>query len=142
MQTQKAIRNAGQNEEQEIRELVNKWLAASENGDLKTMLNLLAEDVIFMVPGKEPFGKEAFAQNYKQMKDTRMKIASDIQEIQILDDWAWMRNFLRVTFTPEGGNPTSRSGHILTILRKNAAGGWVIARDANLLMPDNVEGIK
>jgi uncharacterized protein (TIGR02246 family) len=138
MQTkQSAIGSAGQNDEQAIRELVDKWLRASETGDLKTMLNLLAEDVIFMVPGKEPFGKEVFAQNYEQMKDTRMKTASDIQEMQILGDWAWMRNFLRVTFTPAGGNPTIHSGHVLTILRKNAARDWVIARDANLLMPEN-----
>jgi uncharacterized protein (TIGR02246 family) len=141
MQTnQSATRSAGQNDEQAIRELVDKWLAASETGDLKTMLNLLAEDVIFMVPGKEPFGKEAFAQNYEQMKDTRLETASDIQEIQILGDWAWMRNYLRVTFTPAGDNPTTHSGHVLTILRKNAAGEWVIARDANLLMPENSGG--
>ena len=37
---------------------------------------LLSEEVIFMVPGKEPFAREAFAQNYEQMNDTRMEIAS------------------------------------------------------------------
>jgi uncharacterized protein (TIGR02246 family) len=93
-----------------------------------------------MIPGKEPFGRETFAQNYEQMKDTRMETASDIQEIKILGDWAWMRNFLRVTFIPASGTPTSHSGHILTILRKNADGKWLIARDANLLMAENSEG--
>ena len=135
MQTKQVPVADVQNEEQAIRDLVDTWLAASEKGDLPTMLNLLADDVIFMVPGKEPFGKEAFAQNYEQMKDTKLETTSEIQEIKILGDWAWMRNFLRVTFTPTGGEPTEHSGYILTILRKNPDGRWVIARDANLLMP-------
>ena len=127
--------DVSQSEEQAIRDLVDTWLAASEKGDLKTMLNLLADDVVFMVPGKEPFGKETFAQNYEQLKDTTMETTSDIQEIKILGDWAWMRNFLRVTFTPTRGESTEHSGYILTILRKSSDGRWVIARDANLLMP-------
>ena len=62
MQTKQVpVVDVSQNEEQAIRDLVKTWLAASEKGDLTTMLNLLADDVIFMVPGKEPFGKETFA---------------------------------------------------------------------------------
>src|SRR5918996_1180204 len=136
MQTKQApVADVSQNEEQAIRDLVHTWLAASEKGDLTTMLNLLADDVIFMVPGKEPFGKETFAQNYEQLKDTKMRTTSDIQEIKILGEWAWMRNFLKVTFTSTGGESTEHSGYILTILRKSSDGRWVIARDANLLMP-------
>ena len=136
MQTKQVpVVDVSQNEEQAIRDLVHAWLAASEKGDLTTMLNLLADDVIFMVPGKEPFGKETFAQNYEQLKDTKMQTTSDIQEIKILGEWAWMRNFLKVTFTPTGGESTEHLGYILTILRKNSDGRWVIARDANLLMP-------
>jgi ketosteroid isomerase-like protein len=47
-----------------------------------------------------------------------------------------MRNFLKVQFTPAGEKSTIHSGYILTILRKNPDGRWVIARDANLLMPE------
>ena len=36
-------------------------LAASKAGDLAPVLSLMTDDVIFMVPGREPFGKEAFA---------------------------------------------------------------------------------
>jgi ketosteroid isomerase-like protein len=34
-----------------IRELVKKWLAASEAGDVETVLSLMADDVVFLVPG-------------------------------------------------------------------------------------------
>jgi len=123
------------NDERAIRELVNEWLIASEKGDLDTTLGLLADDVIFMVPNREPFGKEAFAAANQQMKDVQLKAVSDIQEIKVLGDWAWMRNHLQVTFTPSNGEATVHSGYVLTILRKSPAGAWVIARDANLLTP-------
>jgi uncharacterized protein (TIGR02246 family) len=125
-----------QGEEQAIRQLVDTWLKASESGDVNTILTLMADDVIFMVPGREPFGKEAFAQNYKQMKGAKLKTESDIQEIKVLGGWAWMRNFLKVTFMPHEGEPTTHSGYVLTILRKTSDGKWVVTRDANLLTPE------
>jgi uncharacterized protein (TIGR02246 family) len=136
MQTKTATVTDAQADERAIRQLVDKWLAASERGDLSTMLGLMADDVIFMVPGKQPFGKEVFAENYSEMKDTNLKTQSDIQEIQILGDWAWMRNFLKIEFVPSSGQASTHSGYVLTILRKEAGGNWVIARDANLLMPE------
>ena len=123
-------------EEQAIRSLVDRWLKASEEGDLTTMLSLLSDDVLFMVPGKEPFGKEAFARDYENMKG-KMKTDSDIQEIRIIGDWAWMRNFLRVNLITSSEESTVLSGHVLSVLRKHPDGKWVIARDANLLMPEN-----
>jgi uncharacterized protein (TIGR02246 family) len=126
-----------QNEEAAIRKLVDTWLAASQAGDLTTVLSLMSDDVIFMVPGKKPFGKQEFTASNEKMKGIKMESSSEIQEIKVLGDWAWMRNFLRVTFTPPGGSATVHSGYILTILRKNPNGDWVIARDANLLVPES-----
>ena len=123
-------------EQHAIRQLVDTWLKASESGDVNTILTLMADDVIFMVPGKEPFGKAEFAQNYKQMKGANLKTESNIQEIRVLGEWAWMRNSLRVTFIPNEGEPITHSGYVLTILRKTSNGKWVITRDANLLTPE------
>ncbi len=125
-----------QNDEQVIRNLVDTWLAAAARGDVATMLNLLADDVLFMVPGKEPFGKKEFAAANQQMKDLSVKGNIEILEIKVLGDWAWMRNRLRVTMTPAQGKTVSHRGYVLTILRKNQSGAWVIYRDANLLMPE------
>ncbi len=36
------------------------------------MVSLLADDVIFMVPGKEPFGKEAFVARFREMKGVKI----------------------------------------------------------------------
>ncbi|HTK13272.1 MAG TPA: SgcJ/EcaC family oxidoreductase [Xanthobacteraceae bacterium] len=120
-------------DERAIREVVDVWLAASKAGDLATVLSLMTDDVIFMVPGQKPFGKEAFAAASQGMKDVRIEGTSDIQEIQVLGDWAYLRNYLEMTVTPPGGAAKRRSGYTLTVLRKEADGRWRLARDANLL---------
>jgi uncharacterized protein (TIGR02246 family) len=121
-------------DERAIREVVDVWLAASKAGDLATVLSLMTDDVIFMVPGQKPFGKEAFAAASQGMKDVRIEGTSDIQEIQVLGDWAYLRNYLEMTVTPPGGAAKRRSGYTLTVLRKEADGRWRLARDANLLV--------
>ena len=136
MQKQATMRSMAQDDEQAIRESVETWLAASKKGDLSTMLDLLADDVLFIVAGKEPFGKEQFATaNQQQMKDVEMDAKIDIKEIEVAGDWAWMRSFLDLTFTREG-KTASHSGHILTIWQKNSSGRWVIKRDANFVKPE------
>jgi uncharacterized protein (TIGR02246 family) len=125
-----------QDDKQNIRQSVDTWLAASKKGDLSTMLDLLADDVLFIVPGKEPFGKDEFAAaNRAQMKDMEMDATIDIKEIEVAGQWAWMRSFLKVTFTREG-KTAKHSGHILTVWQKNSDGRWVIKRDANFVKPE------
>jgi uncharacterized protein (TIGR02246 family) len=124
-------------DERAIRDLVATWMKASEAGDLQTVLSLIADDAVFMVPGREPFGKQAFAATSQGMKDVRMEGTADIRELSVLGDWAYLRNYLTVTITPPGGEPVRRSGYTLTILRKHADGRWLLARDANLLMQED-----
>ena len=120
-------------DERAIRELVSTWIAASRAGDTETVLSLMADDVVFMVPGQEPFGKEAFAAAARGMRNVRMEGTSDIRELTVLGDWAYLRNHLVVTVTPPDGQPVRRAGYTLTILRKTPAGQWLLARDANLM---------
>ncbi|MBB4041119.1 uncharacterized protein (TIGR02246 family) [Microvirga flocculans] len=121
------------NDEIAIRHLVQVWLEASRKGEVSAVLELMTDDVVFMVPGQAPFGKQAFAAMAARMKDFCMSGSSDVQELRIMGDWAYLRNYLDVTMTPPGGEPVRRSGYTLTILRKEKDGQWRIARDANLL---------
>ena len=120
-------------DERAIRQLVSTWMAASQAGDTETVLSLMADDVVFMVVGQEPFGKAAFAAAARGMQNVRMEGTSDIRELTVLGDWAYLRNHLTVTVTPPGGQPVRRAGYTLTILRKTPAGQWLLARDANLM---------
>jgi uncharacterized protein (TIGR02246 family) len=120
-------------DERAIRQLVSTWMAASQAGDTETVLSLMADDVVFMVAGEAPFGKEKFAAAARGMQNVRMEGTSDIRELTVLGDWAYLRNHLVVTMTPPGGQPVRRAGYTLTILRKTPAGQWLLARDANLM---------
>ena len=120
-------------DERAVRDLVSTWMAASQAGDTDTVLSLMADDAVFMVAGQEPFGKEAFAAAARGAQNVRMEGTSDIRELTVLGDWAYVRNYLTVAVTPPGGTPVRRAGYTLTILRKTPAGRWLLARDANLM---------
>ncbi len=121
-------------DERAIRDLVAAWMAASRAGDTDAVLGLMVDDVVFMVPGREPFGKEAFAAASRGMAGVRMEGTADIREIRVAGDWAYIRNYIDVTMTPPGGAPVRHAGWTLTILRKEG-GRWLLARDANLVTP-------
>jgi uncharacterized protein (TIGR02246 family) len=120
-------------DERAIRETVDRWMRATETGDLQTVLSLMTDDAVFMVPGREPFGKKEFAAGAERMKDARLRGVSDIREIGVLGDWAYLRNHITLTMTPSDGTTVRRSGYTLTIMRKGNDGGWRLARDANLV---------
>ena len=75
-------------DERAIRQVVDTWMNATRTGDLQTVLSLMTDDVIFMVAGREPFGKKEFAAGADSLEDTRIDGASDIVEIQVAGDWA------------------------------------------------------
>ncbi|PYR69268.1 MAG: DUF4440 domain-containing protein [Acidobacteria bacterium] len=119
-------------DERAIRTLIDTWMSATSDGDVDAVLRLMADDVIFMVPGQKPFGKREFATS-ASMRNVRFDGRSDIQELKVLGDWAYLRNYIDLTVTPDGGAPVHRAGYTLTILRKEPDGRWVLMRDANLV---------
>jgi uncharacterized protein (TIGR02246 family) len=126
-----------QNDEQQIRDLVDTWMAATKTGDSQTVLGLMTDDVVFLVAGRAPFGKAEFAEAARAQADASLTFdgKSEILELNVLGNWAYMLTQLTVTSVQPGARtPAARSGHTLTILRKQD-GQWRLARDANLLAP-------
>ena len=130
-----------QSDEQEIRQLVSTWMAASKAGDVQTVLSLMADDVIFLMPGQEVMDKAGFAAAARAQSgqggegDAGFEGKSEIQEIKVLGDWAFMWTKLTVVVTSRS-DPQSmtRAGYTLSILTKQR-GRWLLARDANMLAP-------
>ena len=120
-------------DERAIRELVEMWMDASRRGDVATVLDLMTDDVLFLTPGREPFGKEAFKAASEAMRGAELGGWAEIEELQVLGDWAWIRNHIEMTVTPPNGEPMRRSGYTLTVLRKGTDGRWRLFRDANLV---------
>jgi uncharacterized protein (TIGR02246 family) len=83
-------------------------------------------------------GKSAFAAAAKPQPNApapQFDGTSEIQELQILGDWAYVWTKLSLTITPPGGaTQMRRAGHTLTIFKKQH-GHWLLARDANMLAP-------
>jgi len=121
-------------DEQAVRQLVADWMAASRRGDMAAILEMITDDVEFLVVGQKPFGKAQFAAMSAQMSATRLEGDTEVREVQVTGDWAWIRNQIDITITPPGGAPMRRSGPALTVLRKGKDGRWRISRDANFVV--------
>ena len=124
-------------DENAIRELVHTWMAATKAGNVNTVLSLMAEDAVFMVPGQEPFGKEAFRAASEAMRDVHIDGKSDIHEVKVMGKWAYLRNHIDMEMTQPDGKTVRRAGYTLTILNKTVDGRWLLVRDANLLAERN-----
>ncbi len=122
------------NDEQAIRDLIATWLRASAAGDTETVLSLMTDDAVFLLPGRPPMcGKATFAAGQAALKDFRLEGNSEIQEIHVCGDWAYCWTKLTVIITPlSGGKPIKRSGNTLSVYQKQS-GKWLLHRDANLL---------
>ena len=123
-------------DEQAIRSAVETWMKASADGDLPRVLALMDDDVVFIGPVRPPMrGKDAFSSASKAMDgNVRVEGVSDIQEVRVFGDWAYVWTELTITMHPaDGGAPAHRSGPALSVWRKNADGNWVIFRDANMV---------
>jgi uncharacterized protein (TIGR02246 family) len=124
-------------DEEEIRQLVATWMEATKAGEMDKVLPLMTDDMVFLRPGHPPMGKAEFAASAKQQAQPggpKFDGASEIVEVQVLGDWAFMWTRLSVVAMQPGAAPVKRSGHTLSILRKQD-GKWQLARDANMLAP-------
>ena len=122
-------------DERAIRELVKTWMDASCAGDTAAVLDLMTDDVVFTVPGLEPFGKAEFAAASQAQQGMRVDGTAEIVELQVLGHWAFLRNRIDISVTPPGAaDVVRRTGYTLTLLRKEADGRWRLARDANVVV--------
>ena len=75
-----------QSDEQEIRQLVSTWMTASKAGDIETVLSLMADDVVFLVPSQPVMSKADFAAAARAQSGQeapQFDGSSEIQEIKV-----------------------------------------------------------
>ena len=128
--------SADEGAEWQIRELIDSWIAASNARDLPALMGMMTDDIVFMTPGRAPFGKAEFAADVGGMKSVAIDARAEVQEIQVFGPRAYGRNHVRVELTSPGQAPKRMSGYAMSVLQKEADGRWRIARDANLVMPE------
>ena len=123
-------------DKRQIRKLIDAWIAASNARNLPALMDMMTDDVVFMTPGRAPFGKAEFAADVERMKGVAIDARAEVQEIEVSGALAYIRNHIRVELTSPGQAPKRMSGYAMSVLRKDDDGRWRIARDANLVRPE------
>lgn len=119
-------------DEKAIRSVVERWMAATKEGDLAAVLKLMSDEAIFTVPEREPFGKKQFSEGFEELSKMNFRGKSEILEIEVFGDYGWTRNQIRMAFEKPNGETVEREARTLTIYRREADGKWRLFRDANL----------
>ena len=76
--------------------------------------------------GKEAI--DAWSQGF--LGHFRVQFALDVDEVRILDDWAFERGGYSIALDPKaGGDSMTESGKYITLYKREPAGTWRMARD-------------
>ena len=122
-------------DESAIRETITNWLRASKEGDSKALSSLLDDDVLFVVPGRTPFGKSEFFAG-SHAAPARFGSRLDVLEVVVHGDWALTRVELQLEIqATEDAATVKLAGPTMTVWRRSPAGRWRIWRDANMVVP-------
>ena len=79
-------------DERAIREVHTTWIDAVNAGDLDRLLTLMTDDVVFLNPGKEPFGRHEFPSGFLTgHQSSWIHCVSDIEEVAVFGEVAYTR---------------------------------------------------
>jgi uncharacterized protein (TIGR02246 family) len=111
------------------------WIDAVNAGDLDRLLGLMADDVVFLAPGRAPFGRDGFSQGFAAAhRQAQIRCVSELEEVVVVGEVAYTRSRDSLFVIPRaGGKATRLAGHRITIYRKQPDGRWLLARDAHTL---------
>jgi uncharacterized protein (TIGR02246 family) len=120
-----------------IRELHTAWIDAVNAGNLPRLLELMTDDVIFLTPGRPPFGRDEFPVGFSNAHEQSLiRCISELDEIVVVGDVAYTLCRDSLSVTPRaGGESAMLAGHRITIYRQQPDGRWLLARDAHTLSP-------
>jgi uncharacterized protein (TIGR02246 family) len=129
-------------DERAIREVHSIWIDAVNAGDLVRLLTLMADDVVFLNPGRAPLGRDGFSPGFSAAHQrSRIQCVSELEEVVVVGEVAYTRARDSLSVTPRaGGEAVQLAGHRITIYRKQRDGRWLLARDVHTLSP--VEKLK
>jgi len=71
-------------DERAIREVHTTWIDAVNAGDLVRLLTLMTDDVVFLNPGRAPFGRDGFPAGFSTARQqSRIRCISGFEEIVV-----------------------------------------------------------
>ena len=125
-------------DERAVREVHSTWIDAVNAGDLDCLISSMADDVVFLVPGQAPFGRNGFSSNFSAAhQQARIHCISELEDVAVVGEVAYTLSRDSLSVTPRAGGETMQlAGHRITVYRKQPDGRWLLARDAHTLSPE------
>lgn len=122
-------------DEQAIRKLIQDWHRLTAQGELEAVITLMTDDAMFLTCGNSPMTRQDFGAAFRDFSDkVRIESSQDVKELVVSGDLAYAWSKISVAMIAnDGGKRTERAGHVLSVFRKDTAGRWQLARDANLM---------
>lgn len=124
-------------DERAIREAHTTWIDAVNAGDLARLLSLMADDAVFLNPGRAPSGRDGFSATFPAAHEhAQINCISELEEVVVVGGLAYARSRDSLSVIPRAGGETMQfAGDRLTVYRKQPDGRWLLARDAHTLSP-------
>ena len=74
-------------DERAVREVHATWIAAVNAGDLARLLQLMADDVVFLNPGRAPIGRDEFPLGFSAAhQHSRIHCVSELEEVAVVGE--------------------------------------------------------
>jgi ketosteroid isomerase-like protein len=123
--------------------LIDQLVDAYNRGDAAGLIAAFADDYVDMSEGEPTVrGEQAMRHTEARLLETFTKfngrLSVDVEELEVLGDWAYDYGRLRIELHPKrGGEPTVVERRFLEIWRRGPNGTWKAARG----MDNNVPGL-
>jgi uncharacterized protein (TIGR02246 family) len=120
----------GPTDSEAIRKLGEEWERAIGSGDIRRLLALVTDDIVFMPPSAPSIvGKRALEDVYRAFfARYAVKQTFAPEEIQVSGDWAFARGTDVLTLEPLDGAPSMVVRARGVSIMKREQDGWKIAR--------------
>lgn len=115
-----------------VRGLIGRFHEAFEGGDVDSLVAIYTADAVVLPPGGAvQVGSAAIRASFQDaFAQYTLTSTHAIDEVEVLGDWGFVRWTSQTNLTPkDGGDPTLVSSRGISIARRQADGGWKIARD-------------
>ena len=115
--------------------LVESWHRATKAKDVHAILELVADDVVFLPSSLPPIkGKEEVGKMYRTFFPVYREIKQEaaIEELRVAGDWAFMWGTDELRLMPESGEAEIHmKGKGLSVLKRQSDGSWKFWRGIN-----------
>jgi uncharacterized protein (TIGR02246 family) len=115
-----------------IRDFYQRYDATVTAGDREDWMELLANDIVWMVPEQEALvGEDAVRTRVDPMfNDLDMGHITSLEEIEVCDKWAYALGKYTFSATPKAGGETSEEiGKFMAVLNRQSDGSWKMSRN-------------